>query len=148
MRVVPNVVLVLVVIGAVQASVIASFTNTEKGIPRRRKAAYSTATLAGTALGGDIVIIQRPTEGVLQGDAVEPVSGISRVISKRHNGSVGATFHGLEVELALGVEVGGGVDAAGVGGREERHVEGEDGGAGVNGGAEVVEGGVTEGRGE
>lgn len=45
----------------------------------------------------------------------------------------------------MGAEVGGGVDAAGVGGRGEWKGEGGDGGAGVEIGAEVGVGRVADG---
>lgn len=45
----------------------------------------------------------------------------------------------------MGAEVGGGVDAAGVGGREEWKGEGREGRAGVKIGAEVGVGRVTDG---
>lgn len=129
---VPNVVLVLVESsGAIQAGVIASFTNTHKPIPRRRKAAHTAATLTPTALGSAIVIIQSPTKRVLQGHSIDPVSGVRRVIPERYNRSIGTTLHGFQVELPFAVEVGGGVDAAGVAGREEGKAEGDDGGTRV-----------------
>ena len=134
--------------GAIEGGVIASFTDTEEAIPRLRKPAHSAAILAATTLGGDQVIIQGPAVGELQRHPIHPARGVSGGVAERHYRSIGPTLHGFEVELAVGVEVGGGIDAAGVGGREEREAEGGDGGASVEGGAEVVEGWVAEGGGE
>jgi len=134
--------------GAIEGGVIASSADTEEAIARLREPAHSAATLAPTALGSHVVIIQGSAIGELQRHPIDPARGVSGGVAERHHRSVGPTLHGSEVELAVGVEVGGGVDAAGVGGSEEREAEGGNGGAGVEGVAEVVEGGVAEGGGE
>ncbi|RDX91665.1 Monoacylglycerol lipase ABHD6, partial [Mucuna pruriens] len=117
-----------------------SFTNAYKGITGRGKAAHATATLTAATLGSDVVILQSPAKRVFQGHSVEPVSGVRGVVP-----DVAGALHGPEVELPLAVEVGGGVDAARVSGRKERHAEGDHSGARVKGGAEVVEGGIAKG---
>lgn len=52
----------------------------------------------------------------------------------------------MEVQLTLGVEVGRGVDAAAVGGGKQRQAQRDDGGTGVDGGAEVRERRIADGR--
>lgn len=98
-----------------------------------------TISLHNTAL-------QNP-DVVLQSDAVFPPPGVRREVAERHNGSVRFTLHSLEVELVLGVKIRRRIDAASVGWRKRRKAERDDGGAGVEGGAEVGVS-IADGRGD
>lgn len=51
----------------------------------------------------------------------------------------------MQIEVSMRPKVSRGIDTAGICGCKEREAEGDDGGAGVDSGAEVGVGGVAEG---
>lgn len=142
----PNEIRILALVRAIQAGVKPAFTHTHKRIPGYTIPANPAAHLATVTLAAENAVIQ-PTIRVLHLHSVLPSGRVGRVIPERQHRSVPAALKRPQVQFSLVVKIRRQVDTTRVGGSEEKEAKGYDGGTRVHGSAEVVVGGVADGRG-